>query len=280
MSNDTTTDLSASSATSDISSRSMTDVFIIHSHQDRPFVDRLAKQLEEEGLAVRLDVESISPGSDIAAGIMRGISSARAVLVVLGDDRTPTGDWVQFGAAIALAQKDKLVIPVVTTNNAYVPFMLRHLKAVDLSDEAKFREKTRRLALFLKHEPAIPGQDPGARIERLAVESEALNRMLIDFSKLTRTKNIGLVAGAAALAVTITTVVVAGAASVAFFREMQAVLGRMSSFIDPYSFPYSFYDPLYSLVVGTAVGLVAQHLYKVVKQLIAARLTKRTGDET
>lgn len=233
----------------------MTDVFISHSYQDRPFVNRLANQLRDEGLSVWLDEESLLPGSDIVASLSQAIAAARAVLVVLGD-RTVASNWMRSEAAIALSQKDKLVVPVVTTKSADVPFMLRHLKAVDLSDETRFADSVHRLASFLKDEPTFREQNPAARIERIAVESQALRNEVLEYSRIQTGKNIRLIAGATAIVALATS----GAVALVFFKER---LG--------------FSDHVVSLLLGVAAGIAANLLYRVVKEQIAARLTKRTG---
>ncbi len=235
----------------------MTDVFISHSYQDKPLVKRLAKQLRDEGLSIWLDEESLLPGSDIVASLSQAISSARAVLVVLGD-RKESSDWVRSEVAIALSQKDKLVVPVVTAKTADVPFMLRHLKAVDLSDETGFADGVHRLASFLKQEPAFREHNPAARIDRIAIESQALRKEVLEYSRVQTNKNIRLVAGATAIVALASTAAVV----LVFFKERLA-----------------FSDHMVSMLLGVTAGWGANFLYGVVKERIAARLTKRTGGE-
>lgn len=236
----------------------MTDVFISYSFQDKPFVNRLAKQLRDEGLSVWLDEESLLPGSDIVASLSQAIYSARAVLVVLGE-RTVNSDWMRSEAAIALSQKDKLVVPVITTKNADIPFMLRHLKAVDLYDETRFSESVHRLASFLKHEPPIRKQNPAARIERIAVESKALHDEALEYSLVQTKENIRLIAGATAVVV-----VVAAVATMFLFLKGRLFLS----------------DEIPPLLLGMIGGVIVDLLYWRIKKQIDGLISKQTGGQS
>ena len=77
----------------------MADVFISYSHDDQPFVRRIASALEAEGCSVWWD-HSIPPGQTWDSHIARGIKEAKAAIVVWSQ-YSVNSDWVKEEASIA-----------------------------------------------------------------------------------------------------------------------------------------------------------------------------------
>src|SRR5215472_3542057 len=96
---------------------------ISYSHEDRPFVDKLADALRRNQCEVWFD-ERIGPGEDYSRSIQTKISDASAVLVVWSKGAC-TSDWVRAELLRAFNLK-KPLFPVIKEpcDSLPVPFNL------------------------------------------------------------------------------------------------------------------------------------------------------------
>jgi TIR domain len=80
-------------------------VFISHSHSDRFYVDRLARQLSQAGIAVSLDREA--PTAERWQLVLQGKVEASAALIVVMTPAAEASEWVQkeVGHARLLGRK-------------------------------------------------------------------------------------------------------------------------------------------------------------------------------
>jgi tetratricopeptide (TPR) repeat protein len=104
-------------------------VFISHSSNDKPVVERLADALRARGIDPWLDKWEIGAGDDIVASINAGLDEAAAGIVVFSR-HSRESRWVNAEVSYltyARIQEGKALIPVVTDNDAWVPPLLRPL---------------------------------------------------------------------------------------------------------------------------------------------------------
>jgi hypothetical protein len=92
------------------------DVFLSHAHEDREWVEELARRLEDEqGFRVWLDRWILIPGQSFQQAMAKGLEEADTCAVALGE-KTPTG-WFRQEIEHALnrqvAQPTFRVIPVL-----------------------------------------------------------------------------------------------------------------------------------------------------------------------
>ena len=104
-------------------------VFISHSSKDKPAVEVLAKWLSERGIEVWLDGWVIRAGDDIVAAINKGLDEADAGLIVFSD-HSRDSRWVESETSYftwARIEEGKVLIPVMASDGAWVPPLLRPL---------------------------------------------------------------------------------------------------------------------------------------------------------
>src|SRR5271166_2323873 len=104
-------------------------VFISHSSQDKPAVEALARALRERGIKAWLDKWMIGPGDDIVARINEGLEEAGAGLIVFSA-HSRDSRWVEAEVSYltyARIRENKVLIPVIVGQDAYVPPLLRPL---------------------------------------------------------------------------------------------------------------------------------------------------------
>lgn len=126
----------------------MIDVFISHSSADIEFVQRLSEQLRQNGLTIWSHEESVKLGEDWSNIVDKAIDESRNILVVLSKN-TDNNSWVWAEAALAVTKRSKRVIPVYSSKDLEIPFVLQTIKGIDLSDPAEFSVEADRLANLL-----------------------------------------------------------------------------------------------------------------------------------
>ena len=129
---------------------SHTDVFISYAGADKEFTLRLANELKESDLEVRLLDHFAVPGDDYANAMEEAIRSAKVILVVISKNWT-SSTWVRTETALALTQGAKRVVPILAEKGAEVPFMLRSFSGIDLSDNSSYSTSVKELATRLKN---------------------------------------------------------------------------------------------------------------------------------
>jgi 2-phosphoglycerate kinase len=115
-------------------------VFISHSHQDQPAVDKIISRLKGEGHDVWVDSLKIRPGDNFQRKIQEGIESADAMIVVISNNSFRS-QWVQHEfSAIALQQiskRERRIIPV-RIDQSDVPSYLADRVYLDLSENFEY----------------------------------------------------------------------------------------------------------------------------------------------
>ncbi len=181
-------------------------VFISHSSQDKPAVEKLVQALRERAIECWLDKWEIRPGDDIVASINAGLESSAAGLIIFSEHSLHS-DWVKAEVSYltyAHIQERKVLIPIMVSPGCWVPPLLRPLarRGIDevdaIADALHQRSagpppvhraehgQTQRVRITLNREPApgihvalsIGGQEYGARthasLSRSLLEARAL----------------------------------------------------------------------------------------------------------
>lgn len=110
------------------------NIFISYSHQDRPFVSRLAGDLKAAGLPVWWDQWEIGFGDSITRKVSDGIEKSAYLLAVLSP-RSVQSDWVRLEIGSGMmrqlsAEKDIAIIPLLLAD-CEIPALLLDWKWVD-----------------------------------------------------------------------------------------------------------------------------------------------------
>jgi TIR domain len=152
----------------------MSKVFISYSHRDRETARLLAEKMRAAGIHVWFDELDLHPGADIASSIRAGFEASDTIVLLVG--KGEYGDsWARREAALALSQKGKRLIPVLLTREVELPFILRHLNALDLTDRSSFNARIETLIRYLLDVgPALPS-DESARSDTLAAMKKELD---------------------------------------------------------------------------------------------------------
>jgi hypothetical protein len=114
-----------------------TAVFISHSSVDKPFVDKLVRDLIKIGVTVWYDKLDIKLGESIPGKINEGLSKAKYFIVVLSNSSV-NSKWVLEELNSALMKQINLngtfILPV-KIDDCVVPPLLNHRKYVNLKDD-------------------------------------------------------------------------------------------------------------------------------------------------
>lgn len=119
-----------------------TTVFLSHNIEDKAFVRRLARDLENQGISYWLDEAEIKAGESLIEKIRAGIDSVEYVAVVLSPNSV-SSEWVKREVDVAMNQeiagKRVKVIPILY-RHCEMPGFLLGKKHVDFTEEAKYGE--------------------------------------------------------------------------------------------------------------------------------------------
>lgn len=178
----------------------MTDVFISSSPSDRSHAEYISKQLENAGLSVRRNQEGLRPGENWAEEIERAITNSKNFLILLSDN-TPNDPFCLSRTALALTKENTRVIPILLTKYATIPFMLRSLLYLDLSDKNTRKEQLIKLIHDIQQEkPTSQNADKqGAaslrmlQADHLALSEETLSQRYIQQERQSRLIRLSLV---------------------------------------------------------------------------------------
>jgi energy-converting hydrogenase Eha subunit A len=149
-------------------------IFLSSTRKGALVARRLSQDLKTHGFDVWFDQLSIQPGEAWASKIADAIKSADAVIVVVAPD-SGVNQWQSTEVALAVAsyRYGKLIIPVLASKGAEIPFFLRQFQAADLSDESKYEKGLDPLVAVLRA--------PTARIE--LAEAVRSREQLLDAQK-------------------------------------------------------------------------------------------------
>ncbi len=128
-------------------------VFLSHTHADREFARKLASDLKEAGFDVFTYLDAISPGESIAERIGAEILQSQAVIILLSQ-ASAQNPWVISEIALVRASRESgsrhRIIPIVIEQNVEIPFFIKDLLYLDLSDSDRYRDNFLRLTRALQ----------------------------------------------------------------------------------------------------------------------------------
>jgi transcriptional regulator with XRE-family HTH domain len=164
------------------------DLFLSHSSKDKSVVREIAGAIEAESyggrqLRVWVDEAEIRPGESIPGKVSEGLEKSRFIAVVM----TPAyfesvSGWTdaEWHAVLHTDPDNRKarLLPLLVADCPFIPFLLRHLKAIDLRGE-RFTDGLRQMLTILRDEP-LPrpvmhrGQliTPGGKIDRATLIAE------------------------------------------------------------------------------------------------------------
>lgn len=115
-------------------------VFISHSHQDKPFVERLLKDLLDANLNVWLDKQELAPGDSVIEKVSHGLRNSDYLVAVLSRSSIKS-KWVQaeLNAVLSnqLSGKSGTAILPVLIDDVDIPILLRDILYADFRDDYK-----------------------------------------------------------------------------------------------------------------------------------------------
>lgn len=122
-------------------------IFLSHTTADKPFVRRLARDLENHRVRYWLDEAEIKIGESLIEKIRQGIDAVDYVAVILSP-LAVASPWVQREVDIAMNQEIQgrriKVLPIMYQNCELPGFLLGKVYA-DFTEEAKYAESFKRL---------------------------------------------------------------------------------------------------------------------------------------
>lgn len=118
------------------------DVFVSHNRSQKSWVRRVVKQWRDLGLRVFFDEDDIEPGEPIVAGVERGLTGSRHVVLVLSPESLASR-WVTQESAITIHSdpdaSERSLIPVMVSQIEIDTLRptIRALRIVDLVDSER-----------------------------------------------------------------------------------------------------------------------------------------------
>jgi transcriptional regulator with XRE-family HTH domain len=164
------------------------DLFLSHRSANKQKVRELAADIEsatfqDRPLMTWLDEAEIRPGDSIPAAVNRGLEQSRFIGIVMTPEYFEAGSgWTDAEWHAALHQdpdnRNARIIPLLAEDCPFVPYLLRHLRAIDLRRN-HYDHGLRELLAVLRNEP-LPrpvthrGQliTSGTRIDRSSLVAE------------------------------------------------------------------------------------------------------------
>jgi hypothetical protein len=151
-------------------------IFLSHTEADKPFVRKLARDLDNHGVKYWLDEAEIKVGEFLIEKIRQGIDEVDYVAVILSP-HSVASSWVQREVDVAMNQeiqgKRVKVLPIMYQSCELPGFLLGKLYA-DFTEEAKYTEAFKRLVesigiVFNKRalEPSSANSNLGHAIDRV-----------------------------------------------------------------------------------------------------------------
>jgi transcriptional regulator with XRE-family HTH domain len=171
-----------------ISRPDVRDLFLSHRGTTKAFVRELASDVESEAdqarpLRVWLDEAEIRPGQSIPGIINEGLEKSRFIAIVMTPDYFASDSgWTdaEWHAALHADPDNRRakIIPLLAEDCPYIPFLLRHLRAIDFRG-SRYAQGLQELTAVLRGEPlprpvTYRGQliSSGGRIDRASLVAE------------------------------------------------------------------------------------------------------------
>lgn len=125
----------------------MSNIFLSHSHADKPFARKLAARLESEGHEVWIDEAEINIGDSLIEKIRTGIDQVDYVAAILSSASIGS-EWVTRELDIAsnreIEEKRVIVLPLLI-EHVNLPGFLKGKFYGDFTDQTRFEEVLRLL---------------------------------------------------------------------------------------------------------------------------------------
>jgi hypothetical protein len=112
---------------------SIPKIFISYSRKDKQFVERLTKDLNNQGVDVWIDVQQISPGAMWQDEIRKGIESSGIFVIVLSSNYT-SSSWASFELAIATGKRI-LPLKIEEPISEKIPNIITSLQWIDFTED-------------------------------------------------------------------------------------------------------------------------------------------------
>lgn len=163
-------------------------MFLSHRWEDKELVRQLASDIESEShlgrpLMVWLDEAEIRPGQSVPGMINHGLETSRFVALVMTPAyfRSESG-WTdaEWHAALHVDPDNRRarLLPLLVEDCPYIPYLLRHLRAIDFRGN-RYETAVAEILAVLRDEPlprptSYRGQlvTPGGRIDRASLVAE------------------------------------------------------------------------------------------------------------
>jgi hypothetical protein len=163
------------------------DIFLSHRSTNKEFVHKLAGDIELETFQSRrlttwVDEAEISPGQSVPGMVNQGLENSRFIgLVMTPDYFQSKSGWTDAEWHSALHtdpdNRRARIIPLLVTDCPYIPFLIRHLRAIDF--RGRYAQGLQELLAVLKDEPlprpvTYRGQlvAPGGKVSRETLLTE------------------------------------------------------------------------------------------------------------
>jgi TIR domain len=131
-------------------------VFISHARKDIALVRKVASALKASGFEVWEEDQEIFPGENWAEKVAQALKECEAMVVLLTPEAL-SSSWVQDEIFYALGQASYAhrLIPVFVGSpeqipQEKIPWILRHLKGINLPEPGKDEEGIAQIALALR----------------------------------------------------------------------------------------------------------------------------------
>ncbi len=164
------------------------DIFLSHHSSSKPFVRRLSADIECHNVAGKqlltwLDEAEIRPGQSITGMVEAGLQMSRFFAIILTPAYfTSQSGWTdaEWHAALYADPDNRRarILPLLAEDCPYMPFLLRHLLAIDLRGE-NYQDGLQQLLRILRDEPlprpvTLRGQlvSSSGRIDRATLVAE------------------------------------------------------------------------------------------------------------
>jgi len=124
-------------------------VFLSHAHIDKPFVEKLKKDLEKENITTWYDDKDLNIGDIVSDAISEGIKQSWCFLIVVSPSSIKSG-WVKFELDAAYhdhVTKGKKILPVLTgsVSDSEIPERLKMHLFADFRNEKNYEKEFKKL---------------------------------------------------------------------------------------------------------------------------------------
>jgi hypothetical protein len=136
-----------------VSAKKPYQVFLSHSSQDTWICQRMREKMEEQGIAVWLDVFDLPGGGPILELVIEGILASEETLILLSPSSRES-DWVKHEAGIANGHGKWITFLLLHASESDVPKPLRDQKALSINEFDSY------LAQLIVRAKAFPGGKP------------------------------------------------------------------------------------------------------------------------